>query len=166
MKLTDQSKQILWGSVLACLGALGIYSGLDPGRGLPREAQLRQAVGTATWYQPYKYGVRFGLSGHPNGFDYLSKGNAANQVADAIGAASGKTVRVLYDPGSLGAPIYSKDKYFTVFSVTVGEQPVRSYDQVAAAWRSDNQVGYWIGWVAVAVGAGIALHAWRSRSAA
>jgi hypothetical protein len=165
-RLTERSKKLLSAALLAGLGALGIYSGLNPSDGLPSKSSLASAEGAATEYETYKYGVRFSLDNHATGFNYLSKGNASDQVAAAIASSSGKTVSVLYDPQSLGGPVYSDREYFTVFEVAVDGQSVRSYDQVAAAWRADNRVGFWGGWAAFLFGLGYGLHSWRSRGAA
>jgi hypothetical protein len=165
-RLTERSKKLLSAVLLAGLGVLGIYSGLNPSDGLPSRSSLALAEGAAVEYETYRYGVRFSLGGHPTGFSYLSKGNASDQVAAAIASSSGKTVKVLYDPQSMSGPVYSDREYFTVFEVSVDGQPVRSYDQVAAAWRADNRVGFWGGWAAFLFGAGFGLHTWRSRGAA
>jgi hypothetical protein len=166
LRLTERSTKLLSAVLLAGLGALGVYSGLSPSDGLPTRSSLASAEGAATEYATYKYGVRFSLSGQPTAFNYLSKGNASDQVAAALASSAGKTVRVLYNPQSLGGPIYSNRNYFTVFEVAVDGQSVRSYDQVAAAWRSDNRVGFWGGWAALVFGVGYGLHTWRSRGAA
>ncbi|MHC9084206.1 hypothetical protein ACYX7E_04105 [Luteimonas sp. RIT-PG2_3] len=165
-RLTERSKNLLGAVSLAGLGALGVYLGLNPSDGLPLKTSLASAEGTATEYETYRYGVRFSLDSHPTGFNYLSKGNASDQVAAAIASSSGKTVKVLYDPQSLGGPVYSDRQYFTVFEVVVDDQSVRSYDQVAAAWRADNRVGFWGGWAALLFAVGFGLHSWRSRGAA
>jgi len=155
---------LLAAAALALLGVFVVYASSDLSGGLPLEASLKVAEGNTTWHQEYKYGVRFKLSNFENGFNYLSKGNAADQVARAV--ESGGFVRVLYDPDSLNGPVYSDQEYFSVFAVELDGNVVRSYDQVASAWQSDNRLGFWFGCLLVVIGVGISVHAMLPRSEA
>ena len=148
---------------LLCLGLVGIYVGLDPTRGLPSESTLVAAEGSATWHRKDRHGVRFGLEGHDMSFRYLSKGNASDQVAAALGSTSGGLVRVLYDPESLDSPIHDSRKYFTVFSVSADGAPIRTYQQVADAWSADNRIAYWGGLASVLASFAFALLAFFTR---
>ena len=113
--------------------------------GIPARDSLLSASGTVEWVQEYRYGIRFALKDVPRRFVYLSKGNAMGTVAAALASNGKHAVTVVYDPKRSGGPLGSSEKYFDVYEISAGGKTVRSHEQVASAWRSDERVGLYLG---------------------
>lgn len=134
--------------------------------GIPPRSELQTASGVVSWVKSGKYGVKFGLDGSPQSFDYASKGNAMGFVRDALSRPGRPVVTVLYDPSSPGGPIYSSDTYYGVFELLIAGKPIRSHDEIAEAWRSDQNVSVWLAvWFAL-IGIHLSWVALRRRGAA
>jgi len=112
--------------------------------GIPPRSELQTASGPVSWVRDGKYGIKFGLDGVPQSFDYASKGNAMGLVHDTLSRPDRPTVTVLYDPNSPGGPIYSNDTYYDVFELSIAGKPFRGHDEIAAAWQSDENVAVWL----------------------
>lgn len=113
--------------------------------GIPPRAELKLASGTVDWVQRGKYGVKFRLDGVSQSFDYASKGRGMGVVYDTLSRSGRTPITVLFDSGHPGGPIFTKDKYYGVFELSVAGKPFRSYDEIDQAWRSDETVGAWLG---------------------
>lgn len=133
--------------------------------GIPPRSELRAASGPVSWVRSGKYGIKFGLDGVPQFFNYASKGNAMGLVHDNLSRPGRPVVTVLYDPGSPGGPIYSSDTYYGVFELSIAGKPFRSHDQIAAAWRSDQNLAVWLAVFFALGGAYLTWVALRNRGA-
>lgn len=107
--------------------------------GIPPRSQLKAASGSVSWVDSGRYGIKFGLDGVPQAFDYASKGNAMGLVRDTLSRPDRPVITVLYDPNSPSGPIYSTDKFYSVYELSIAGTPFRSHEQVEAAWRSDQR---------------------------
>jgi hypothetical protein len=134
-------------------------------KGIPSRSELRPASGPVSWVQNGKYGVKFGLEGVPQSFDYSSKGNAMGLVHDTLSRPDHPVVTVLYDPRNPSGPIYSNDKYYPVFELSIAGKPFRSHDEVANAWRSDENVALLLAALLALGGAFLSWSALGSRGA-
>jgi hypothetical protein len=134
-------------------------------KGIPPRSHLRPASGPVDWVQDGKYGIKFGLRGVQQSFDYASKGNAMGLVYDTLSSPGRPVITVLYDPGSAGSPTFSKDVYYSVYEFSVAGRPFRSHAEIDRAWRSDEAVGGWLGVAFVAIGIFLCFCARRSRGA-
>ena len=133
--------------------------------GIPSRSHLLSASGPVAWVQDGKYGIKFGLRGVQQSFDYASKGNAMGLVYDTLSRPDHPVITVLYDPDSAGGPIFSKDVYYSVYELSVAGKPFRAHAEINRAWRSDETVGGWLGVVFVAMGIFLCFYAARSRGA-
>lgn len=122
------------------IAALGFWMRSDPDRGVPTEEQLVAVTGTLQRMKSNEGTVRFYLVGHEHGFAYSSKMGRGRAVAKAL-SHSGAKVGLKYAPDSLGGPLYSDEKFFDVFELSVNGEMARSYDQIRQSWISDNKFG-------------------------
>lgn len=118
---------------------------MDPTRGLPAYGELQAIQGRVAWVDPYEFGVRFGFSGDSRGFAYLSKAEAHHKVTKHLVNAGDRLITVLAELDDSHSPLYSDKTYHVVFQVVVGEQLVRSYQEVADAWAGDNKLMLLVG---------------------
>jgi len=112
--------------------------------GIPDRSELRSASGSVSWVQDGKYGVKFRLQDVPLAFDYSSKSKAMDLVHEALTRPDRPIVTVLYDPKSARGPIYSNDVYYGVFELFIAGKPIRSHEQTAKAWQSDQGTALWL----------------------
>lgn len=112
--------------------------------GIPPRSELQSASGAISWVEDSRYGIKFGLDGVAGSFNYASKGNAMDLVHDALSHSNRSVVTILYDPSSPSGPIHSNETYYGVFELSIAGKPFRSHDQIAAAWRSDEDVAAWL----------------------
>jgi len=138
-----RAKNALFAGLCFALSALMLYSWITF-EGIPPRSDLQSATGHVTWVRSEKYGIKFGLDGIPESFDYASKGNAMGLVYDTLSRSPSPVVTVLYDPNSSGGPIYSKENYFSVFELEIAGTLVRSHEEIAGAWRSDESFAVWL----------------------
>lgn len=138
-----RAKNALFAVLCFLLSGMMLYSwgAFD---GIPARADLQTASGRVSWVQDGRYGVKFGLEGVSESFDYASKGNAVGLVHDTLSRSDRPVITVLYDPGNPGGPIYSNDVYYAVFELSVAGIPFRSHADIAAAWQSDEAVAVWL----------------------
>lgn len=123
------------------MAGIGLYAFLTDE--FPKRESLLSASGAVTAVQSGKSGVAFTLEGQVPRFHYLSKGKAIGVVEQGLAPGPGRIVGVLYeDKGS--APVLSDGIHYNVFEITLNGKPVRSYEQVRAAWHADNQIGAWL----------------------
>jgi len=113
-------------------------------KGIPTRSELQTASGPVSWVQNGKYGVKFRLDGVQQSFDYASKSNAMDLVHDTLSSPDRPVVTVLFDVSRSGGPIYSNDTYYGVYELSIAGKPLRSHDQIAAAWRSDESLAVWL----------------------
>jgi hypothetical protein len=112
--------------------------------GIPPRHLLAPASGKVEWVKPEKYAVRFKFSGEPKLFSYASKGNAVDQVRNALSQNSPPVVTVLYDPTDSHGPVYSSETYYSVYEISLHDKAVRTHAQVASAWASDTAIAPWL----------------------
>ena len=113
--------------------------------------QLR-SLGKATSKGGGLGAVRFSLAGDPRDFHYISKAGQIDRVWSALGRAGHSEVGVLVDPADSHSPPLDGRAFHTVFEVRVGEEMIRPYDQVVAAWRNDDFIGAGLGHGSVVAG--------------
>ncbi|WP_133477289.1 hypothetical protein [Cognatilysobacter segetis] len=136
-------KNAVFAALSFLLSALMFYSWATFD-GIPPRAELQAASGKVSWQESGRYGIRFRLEGEPKAFDYASKGNALGLVQNSLSRRDRPVVHVLYDPNSASGPIYSKDTYYSVYELSVAGESVRSHEDIARAWRSDEEVAVWL----------------------
>ena len=141
------------------------YVGSDP---IPERSMLTSAAGQIEWTRKVRSrkssSFRFKLSGEPVIFQYVSKAGQAHTIHNRLRSSRGKLVAITFDPDRSLSPLFSDETFFTVFSVQVDGKDVRSYDEVAESWGSDNTVGLWLGRIFILIGIGIAVVAFRAKS--
>lgn len=105
---------------------------------LPARAQLRELQGTVRLIRVNRYDVEFRLDPWKRVFEYPAKARRFRHVANALRKGGSATILVdgtFADDGGGNA---------TIYALTIDGKVVRGFDDVARAWRSDNQVFYWL----------------------
>jgi hypothetical protein len=106
---------------------------------LPDRAHLRELQGTVRLIRVNRYDIEFRLDPWKNVFEYPAKARRFRHVAAAL--RKGGAAAILVDARTFadGAPSNT-----TIYALTMGDNEVRSFDDVARAFRADNQVFYWL----------------------
>lgn len=117
----------------------------DPTGGLPKYEELTEIEGEIDWVTSHRYGIRFGLKDNPQKLNYPSKMNALGLVRESLTTASGNKLVVLTDLNDPHSPIYSDNVYYDVFEISVADRIVRSYEESANEWLSDQRLSPYLG---------------------
>ena len=160
-----RAKNAIFAALSFVLSAIMFYSWATF-EGIPPRSELQAASGRVSWVEGGRYGVRFRLEGEPKSFDYASKGNALGLVQDTLSRPDRPVASILYSLGSPSGPIYSKDAYYSVFELSVAGEPLRSHEEIAKAWQSDENVAVWLAVFFVLGGLYFSWAALRSRRGA
>ena len=119
---------------------------VDPEDGIQQHNDLLKADGKIAWVENYTYGTRFGLLGVTKKFNYPSKGRGMGAVRDALENAGDNNVSILHESDTHG-PIYSDERYHDVWVINIGGQSIRTYEETLEAWKEDNNIAPWLGWI-------------------
>src|SRR5215213_345442 len=130
MASQHSARSIFLVSAVSMLFGIGITYFSANTSGPPRRDSLAVAQGSVAWTSSYKYGIRFGFAGDKRKFVYASKSNAMGAVEDALNRSDRPRLSVLFDPREPSGPIYSNDKFFTVYEISSGSGSVRTYAEV------------------------------------
>lgn len=147
------------------LSAFALVPAVNPDYGIPEESALASAHGRVMGVHQYESGVRFQLSGRDENFEYPSKSRASDIVESALRSAGNDEVAVLFHP-KFHAPMFSSDSYYDVWQIYVDGKRVRTVEESADGWRSDNRIARWLFAVLLSMGiylAWIARRAYRQR---
>ncbi len=162
------NRAVLAELVIALVGiGLGIFFlfAFEIGAGVPDRSRLEPVKGQIAWVQGHRYGVRFSLDSDPRSFDYSSKANALGLVEDSLRSAGSNDVIILINPINKNGPIYSERKYLGVWHIRVGDKPVRTFHDIATAWREDDEIGKWLGGAFILAGLFLGVSVPRKRNA-
>lgn len=133
-----------WAVITVVLGSFILYA-CTRGTGIPERSKLATASGTVRWVDRGEYVISFRLTGHDRGFEYASKGRAVGRVRRALQGSGPAEATVLFNPHRSSGPVSSDERFHPVYELSVGGVAVRTYDEVQAAWRADNRIGFWLG---------------------
>ncbi|RVU34423.1 hypothetical protein EOE67_15360 [Rheinheimera riviphila] len=131
---------------------------------LQAEADLLQVSGQVSWVETHRYSINFALKEHPQVFSYSKGAGAAHRVRRALEVAGGKVVVLRYEKATHG-PIFSDDRYHSVWEIQINQQLVRSYPQIASAIAAGEKLKPWLGWFFVCSGGYLAYVARQTRRA-
>jgi hypothetical protein len=106
---------------------------------LPDRAQLRELQGTVHLIRVNRYDIEFRLDPWKNVFEYPAKARKFRDVAAALREGGPATVLVDGRAFTDGAQPNT-----TIYALAINGNEVRGFDDVAHAWRADNQVFYWL----------------------
>ena len=106
---------------------------------LPDRTHMRELQGTVRLIRVNRYDIEFRLDPWKNIFEYPAKARKFREVAAALRQGGRATVLVDVRTHKDGAPSNA-----TIYALTIDGNEVRSFDDVARAWRADNQVFYWL----------------------
>ena len=106
---------------------------------LPERAALRELSGTATLVRVNRYDIEFRLAPFTNVFEYPAKARRFRDVAAVLRKGGPATVLVEAATFAEGASSNT-----TIYALAINGSQIRSYDDVARAFRADNQVFYWL----------------------
>lgn len=153
---TPSSQSKVSGVCLLILGAIFAAISLDTP---PARADLQTIEGRLEELVPASPGknglpTRFRIGGDGRLLQYHSKSGDMGLVEQELKRAAQQTVRVMVDPA---------DRFSTVYEVMVAGRMVRSYQDVATAWRRGNRLGLWVAGVSAIVGAIVLFRAKRSQ---
>lgn len=142
--------------------AFGIFLLFFHGSQLQAEADLLQVSGQVSWVEKQRYSINFALKEHPQVFSYSKSAGAAHRVKRALEDANGKVVVLRYEKTTHG-PIFSDDRYHSVWEIQINQQLVRTYPQIASAIAADEKLKPWLSWFFVCSGCYLAYVAWQTR---
>jgi hypothetical protein len=125
--------------------AMGIFFLLFYDSQLQAEDNLLQASGQLSWVKKHRYGLSFALKDQPQMFAYSRNSGASDKVKKVLEAAGEKIVSLRYEKETHG-PIYSDDRYHSVWEIQIDQQVVRTYPQIKAAITADEKLVPWLGW--------------------
>ncbi|AUJ72420.1 hypothetical protein [Pseudoalteromonas sp. NC201] len=134
---------------------------IDPLNGFPDKNQLTEVTGHVEWIEPHKYGVRFKFESQNAKYNYPSKTNAMGLVQNSLENANGLVVAILTRLDETNTNHITGKKYHTVYALSVGGKNIRTYEEMADAWASDNKVGLFLGPFLIFAGFYIAIKAKR-----
>lgn len=142
LKIVPQDWRVL--AVAATVAALlaaafAFFAAQGANYALPERADLREIAGTIRLIRVNRYDIEFRLEPLANVFEYPAKARKFRDVATAL--RKGGPAKVLVDARTFaeGSPLNT-----TVYALNIGGVEIRSFDDVARAWRADNQVFYWL----------------------
>lgn len=134
---------LLYATLSLCMAALMAYVWVTSDS-IPARDSLAVASGRVAWLQEGKYGVKFKFIGNDRLFQYHSKANAMDRVAEALQRADRPVFTVRYrDRNREGKP-YPQGAYRTVYEVATEDRMIRSHAQVAAAYAADEALSPWL----------------------
>jgi hypothetical protein len=153
----------------AAFGVLVLFYSLNDGA--PPLDALTIESGTLHSFEEVRSGSRgnktprFMLGPSNNVFQYVSKAGEISAVSSALRGASGKTVEVYFDAADPFSPPLDDIDLFTIYALSIEGVEIRKYDEVAAAWKDDSNIGVSVGIliIVVCVSIGAAL-VWDKRS--
>ena len=131
------------------VAALGLNAGIR-GSSMPAKASLQSAEGRVVELARTKSEVEFRLSDSARRYSYTSKSGASDRVRDRLRGA--KHAVVWFDPGDTRKPAFSDREFYSVYAVSADGRVVRSYEDVAAARRNDDRLGWLLGAFGIASG--------------
>lgn len=139
-------------SVLAlCSVAMGVYFLLFHDSRLQVEADLLQASGQLSWLKKHRYGFHFALKDQQQLFSYSNNAGSSDQVKKALETAGEKQVSLRYQKKTHG-PLFSDDRYHSVWDIQIDQQVVRTYPQIKSAITASEKLVPWLGWFFVCAG--------------
>lgn len=156
--------RLLFWSIVCLAAALLMLTQVQPRAGIPSAESLKVATGIVAGIERYKYGVRFGLVGTSELFNYPSKSNAKDRVEAALRSAGTQMISVRYEAETF-KPIYSEQRYHNIWEISVGGTSIRTYTETSSAQEQDNKIAPWLGAIFGFGGIFLGLQAYRGRKA-
>ena len=120
--------------------------------GVPPRTVLQTASGFMSWVEKGRYSIRFGLKGDSRVFQYHSKAGLMGKVYDGLAGNPQPLVTLLVDAKGSPTSSFGFQQEFPVYEVQVSGKPLRTYQEVQDAWRSDNRLAFSLGIVIAFVG--------------
>ncbi len=112
--------------------------------GVPARDALVVAKGQVAWLQEDTRRVRFTFIGDDRRFQYLSKANASDRVAEALRRTDRPVFTVRYQDRNQDGKRYPPNAYRVVYEVATEDQMIRSHAEVASAWAADDALAPWL----------------------
>lgn len=125
------------------LAAAMLRPALDRDDGIPDISEMAAANGRVTSVNRHKYGVKFGLHGRAELFNYPSKARGSGLVESALVGAGAREVVVLFNP-TPNTPWSGAEQHYYVWQVDINGESVRTVEESMDGWRSDNAISPWL----------------------
>lgn len=142
-KLTPRTYYFLAIAQLSLGLGIAYFSSQD--KGLPDYDSLQKGEGHIAWVKSNESGIDFGLVEEKRTFGYASKNGTKVFVQNFLMDAGKQKIKVLYDEKDPVKPIFSDELIYPVYELSVSGTVVKSYSEIADAWKTDNQIGVWLG---------------------
>lgn len=162
LKIVPRDWRLLGAAAAAAAALTAVFAYLaaqGENYALPERAHLRELQGTVRLIRVNRYDIEFRLDPWKNVFEYPAKARKFRHVAAALRKGGAATILVDARTFADGTPSNT-----TVYALNIDGDEVRSFDDVARAFRADNQVFYWLialfAPIALALGAS-SLHEYR-----
>ena len=134
----SRSLRRVTGLVMAGCGLLALWYGTH-GETVPERSALQSAIGRVHAVELRRAGVVFKVGRDSCTYSYAGKGRHLEDVAQQLANAEEAQVEVLYAAGA--------DALCPVYELRMARTPLRTYDEVRAAWERDNEAALVIGGV-------------------
>lgn len=135
------------------MGAAFFYTYMiDPSGGLPQFGELTEIEGKIGRVTTQRYGIRFVLKDDSRELNYSSKMNALGLVGEALTTAGEQRVIVYADLNEPRSPMFSDNVYYNVFQIRIADRIVRSYEDSAREWISNQRLMPYLGVFCVVCG--------------
>jgi hypothetical protein len=118
---------------------------INPLNGLPNKSELVGVSGKVYWIKSHDYGVKFKLENDETIFNYPSKANSVGIVESALEYSENNSIKVLIKLNDFNKNLITGQEYTDIYEISVGDNLIRSYDDVKDAWAGDNKVGLFLG---------------------
>lgn len=163
--LTPPPNQSVWSlSLLAgCCAAISVFVGesfLPDAGTIPVDRMIRASGQVTAVYETRRSGIQFHLSGHPQLFRYMSCD--ACEVKRALLEAGQAEVSVGRDPETVHS-VFSDDQLVSVWEISVGGVPVRTWQQTQAHMRERIPSLRWTSVGLMLLAVHFAFLAWKKR---
>lgn len=141
LKLVPRDWRILSAAAAAAAFLTGLFATLaaqGENYALPDRTHLRELSGTVRLIRVNRYDIEFNLDPWKQVFEYPAKARRFRDVAAAL--REGGAATILVDARTLDRATGNT----TIYALTINGKPLRTFDDVARAFRADNQVFYWL----------------------
>lgn len=149
----------LLGLLTIVLGGLALWSWFVFD-GIPARESLARAAGTVDRVQSTRRTLRFALNGSPLLFNYSSKGGEVGLVHETLVREDRPVLEVVYDSREPFTPLFSDEKYYSIYELTANGEIIRSHADIGAEWATDQAYGLLLGIVLLTVGSLVTFFAW------
>lgn len=135
--------------VIVSLGSAGsfityMFVFTVPNDRFPIKDSLVNTIGTIENFSQQEHRIKIKLRNDIITYGYESKGRGFSQVMEALNAHEGDEITLLVKPQK-NSNIFNEDGYKSIYQISIGENVIRTYEEIKEAHRKDNYLIPFIG---------------------